>query len=271
MGGPEVLVCVPHPTQTQQKVKEFCTQIGTTLRILEARTQWANQAEYVGLIKEATRKDMRATGSPLVLWNYCMERRALIFQITTQQLFQLNGTNPHTMTFGMEAEFSNLCLCQFGWYKGVYFREDSASFPFQKELLGRCLGPAKSEGIVIAPWVLKDNGKVVPRRTIRRLPTTELSLTNESEAERRMQFTTSVRGILGDWISLPAAPPPNPMDEYWELEPYGDDVESPLAFLEADIINAAGKPFMAHLLTATLINAEVLLPLEDSQAIARVA
>jgi hypothetical protein len=68
VGVPEVLVCDPHPTQTQQKVKEFCTQIGTTLRILEARTQWANRAElYVGLIQEATQKDMRATGSPLVL------------------------------------------------------------------------------------------------------------------------------------------------------------------------------------------------------------
>ena len=172
-------------------------------------------------------------------------------------------------TFGMEADISN--LCQFGWYEWVYFREDSASFPFQKEQLGRCLGPAKNEGNEMAQWVLKDNGKVLPRRTLRRLSTAELSLTNESEAERRMLFTTSVRGILGDSISLPAAPPPNPMDEYWELEPYGDDVESPLAFLEADIINAAGKPFMAHLLTATLINAEVLLPLEDSQAIARVA
>jgi hypothetical protein len=84
MGAPEVLVCDPHPTQTQQKVKEFCTQIGTTLR----RTQWANCAElYVGLIKEATQKDMQAKGSPLVLWDYCMERRALIFQITAKSCF----------------------------------------------------------------------------------------------------------------------------------------------------------------------------------------
>ncbi len=60
------------------------------------------------------------------------------------------------------------------------------------------------------------------------------------------------------------------MDEYWELEPYEDDVELPLAFLEADIVDAAGKPFMAHSLTDTLIKAEVLLPHKDSQAIAKV-
>jgi hypothetical protein len=31
VGAPDVLVCDPHPTQRQSKVKEFCTQIGTTL------------------------------------------------------------------------------------------------------------------------------------------------------------------------------------------------------------------------------------------------
>ncbi len=78
--APDVLVCDPHPTQKQCKVKDFCTQIGTTLKVLEAQTQWANRAElYIGLIKEDTRKDMRASGSPLVLWDYCMERLALIY------------------------------------------------------------------------------------------------------------------------------------------------------------------------------------------------
>jgi hypothetical protein len=172
------------------------------------------------------------------------------------------------MTFGMDADISN--LCQFGWYKWVCFREDSAKFPFQKERLGPCLGPARNEGNEMAQWVLKDNGKIVPRRTLRRLSSAKLSLTNETEAEKRMQFTTSIHGILGDSILLPAAPPLNPMDEYWGLEPYGDGVESPLAFLEADLTDAARKPFIAHLLTDTLINAEVIILLEDSQAIARV-
>jgi hypothetical protein len=114
VGAPDVLVCDPHPTQRQCKVKEFCIQIGTTLRILEAKTQWANRAElYVGLVKESTRKDMRALGSPLVLWDYCMERRALIYQVTAKLLFQLNGSTPHTVTFGADPDISN--LCRFGW------------------------------------------------------------------------------------------------------------------------------------------------------------
>jgi hypothetical protein len=90
-------------------VHEFCAQIGTTLKVLEAETQWANCAKlYIGFMKEAMRKDMYSSGSPLVLWDYCMEQRALIFQITAKKLFQLNGTNPHTLTFGTEADISHI-------------------------------------------------------------------------------------------------------------------------------------------------------------------
>jgi hypothetical protein len=111
--APDVLVCDPHPAQTKQEVREFCTQVGTTLKVLEAETQWANRAKlYIGLMKEATRKGMHSLGSPLVLWDYCMECWALIFHITAKKLFQLNGTNPHMMTFGTEADISN--LCQYG-------------------------------------------------------------------------------------------------------------------------------------------------------------
>ncbi len=74
VGAPDVLVCDPHPSQTKQEVCEFCTQIGTTLKVLEAETQWANRDElYIGLMKEATRKDMRSSAPPLVYgtftWN----------------------------------------------------------------------------------------------------------------------------------------------------------------------------------------------------------
>ena len=42
-------------------------------------------------MKEATRKDLLARHSPLVLWDYCAERRAMIFQLSARDLFQLQG------------------------------------------------------------------------------------------------------------------------------------------------------------------------------------
>ena len=75
VGAPKLLVLDPHPTQKKREVKDFCNKIGTTLKVLENETQWADRAElYIGLIKEATRKDMREMHSPLVLWDYAMER-----------------------------------------------------------------------------------------------------------------------------------------------------------------------------------------------------
>ncbi len=39
VGAPEVLVCDPHPAQIKREVREFFTQIGMTLKVLEAETQ----------------------------------------------------------------------------------------------------------------------------------------------------------------------------------------------------------------------------------------
>ncbi len=135
---------------------------------------------------------MRASGLPLVLWDYFMERRALIYQVTAKTLFQLNGSTPHTITFGTDPDISN--LCRFRWFEWVYFRENSASFTFQKEQLGRCLGPAKIEGNKMAQWVLKDNGKVVPRKSIRHLPATEFAILNDNEKSKREVFTNPFMG-----------------------------------------------------------------------------
>lgn len=75
VGVPESLIVDPSGEQTSRKVKKFCNQVGTSLRILGESTQWANRAElYVGLFKEAVRKDLRKTNCPLKLWDFCAER-----------------------------------------------------------------------------------------------------------------------------------------------------------------------------------------------------
>ena len=123
----------------------FCNKIGPTLRLLEQKTQWENRAKlYVGLMKEAARKDIQLTGSPLVLLDYTAERRTAILSLTARDLFQLQGSNPYTAIFGEEGGISN--LCQFVWYEWVYFYDNSSisQFPFTKAMLGRCFGPAKN-------------------------------------------------------------------------------------------------------------------------------
>ena len=110
VGVPVTLVIDPSGEQTKKSLRKFCHQVGTTLRVLEESTQWANRAElYIGLFKEAVRQDMSRTNSPLSLWDFCTKRRARIHNVTPRDLFQLNGSNPTAATLGTQPDISNLC------------------------------------------------------------------------------------------------------------------------------------------------------------------
>jgi len=135
IGAPDAFVCDAAREQVSAEVRSFCHKIGTSLRILEEGTPWANRAElYIGLLKEAIRQDMKASGSPLAFWDYCAERRARINNLTARDLFQLEGRNPHFTVTGEEGDISN--LCQFDWYEWCYYREHTGNFPFDREILG---------------------------------------------------------------------------------------------------------------------------------------
>ena len=253
VGAATTLVCDPGREQVSQEVKSFCSKVGTTLRILEKGTQWANRAElYIGLFKESIRKDMKASDCPLVLWDYCAERRARIHNLTASPLFQLQGRNPHHTIYGEEGDISN--LAQFDWYQWVYYREASELFPFPREILGRTLGPATGEGNEMAQWILKANGKVIPRRTIRPLINDEMK--SQTEIDKRNAFTKCILSQLGSSISPPVK---SEIPETYTA--YEDDDEEPFAIPEVDDpIDSAGKAFDQQPLYDRLINAELMLP-----------
>ena len=145
IGAPDAIIRDAAREKISQEVRNFCYKIGTSLRVLEEGTPWANRAElYIGLLKEAVRKDLRDSNCPLLFWDYCCERRARINNLTSRDLFQLEGRNAHFSITGEEGDISN--LCQFSWYEWCYYREHIAGFPLQREVLGRVLGPSKGEG-----------------------------------------------------------------------------------------------------------------------------
>ena len=148
-----------------QEVRKFCNDIGTTLWALEEGTPWSNKAKlYIGLLKEAVRKDMRESDLPMCLWDYCVERQARINNLMAKNNFKLHGMTPHTATLAEEGDIS--FLCQFGWYEWCYYCEQTAAFPHNCEVLGWILGPTRGKGNEMAQWILKANGRVVPRRSL---------------------------------------------------------------------------------------------------------
>jgi hypothetical protein len=72
IGAPDAIILDAAGEQSSQSLRKFCSEMGTTLRYLEEGTPWANKAElYIGLIKEAVRKDMKESNCPLAFWDYC--------------------------------------------------------------------------------------------------------------------------------------------------------------------------------------------------------
>eukprot|EP00957_Ditylum_brightwellii_P184897 14081792-Ditylum_brightwellii.AAC.1 len=116
------------------------------LRVLEEGAQWANKAElYIGLIKEAVCKDMKASNRLLAFWDYCTERRATINNLMPKKVFQAHGQNPHTALRSEEGDISN--MCQYGWNEWCYYIEEKEKFLFNWEVLRHVLGPAQEKGI----------------------------------------------------------------------------------------------------------------------------
>ena len=86
-------------------------------------------------------------------------------------------------------------------------------------------------------WVLKQNGKIVPRRKMRRLTPEEWA--REIEIKKRSEFNDAIKARYGDSFSLPDKTLGNPQDK----DDTGDlpfDEVSP-SIPEADIIEGGGS------------------------------
>ena len=144
VGTPDTIVSDMAKEQVSQHVQNFCNTIGTMLRALEEGTPWSNKAElYIKLMKEAVRKDVKESNCPLRFWDYCLERRVRIYNLTSRDHIKVRGSKPHTETFGEQGDISN--LCQFRWYQWCYFRNHKAPFPITKKCLGVSLVPPEGK------------------------------------------------------------------------------------------------------------------------------
>ncbi|GAX21971.1 hypothetical protein FisN_16Hh038 [Fistulifera solaris] len=206
---------------------------------------------------------MKEANSPMPLWDYCLERRARINNMTARDRFNLHGQNPYTLVTGDTGDISN--LCQFGWYEWVYFRDQKNDFPVSKEILGRVLGPAKGAGNEMAQWVLKANGRVVPRRTVRSL--TIAKLHSDTEKRRREIFDGLIERRWGTAMTPPPIDSPVRRKDYRrndsdndEWEPYQDGDETPREFSNVEeAVDANGVLLDVAPAYDRIINAEVQL------------
>ena len=110
----------------------------------------------------------------------------------------------------------------------------------------------------MSQWVLKQNGQIVPRRTMRKL--TPEKLVRESEVKKRSNFDEAIKEMYSDSLSLPAKRRKTRVsaeeDDTFDL-PF-DEVAP--QFPEADITDADGNAIHTTSAADILMNAEVVLP-----------
>lgn len=263
VGVPERLVVDGAREQTSREVKSFTQEVGTTLQVLEESTQWANRAElYIGLFKKQIRKDLQESKCPMILWDYCARRRALINNLTPKSLFQLQGRCAHEVTTGSQGDMSNLL---FGWYEWVKYTEISdVAFPAQRQVLGRCLGPTKNEGNTMSQTILTAKGTIVPRRTVR--PLTPEEIYNEDEIKEREKFDKIIQSKYGTHLKFPE-------EEKMEMEDFIDveeEINDKPFWIDGDPVSSDGRAQFEQPVKDLLVGMELNMPQVDEMRRAKV-
>ena len=272
VGAPEAFVCDPSGEQTSNVMKQLTSAMGTTLRLIEEGTPWSNKAElYIGLIKEAVRKDMLESNAPLNLWDYCVERRSLIHNLTARDSFKLQGQSSYTELTGEQGDISN--VCQYGWYEWVYFWDGKQPWPIGKKRLGRVLGPARGAGNEMCQYIMDERGNIIPRRTCRRLRVDELH--NQTEQSKRDIFDALILKKYGSTFQPKYAPKKKKKKNASSAETmqyYSDDHEESLECIEQeDIADAQGRLLNQQPMYDVLLHSELLLQNGDDYEVGKVA
>jgi len=159
-GVPPTMIVDNSKEQTQGDFRRKLHEADCHLKQTEPYSPWMQACE--GCIRELKRgssRQMIRTGSPKCLWDHSIELQAYIRSCTSNGIYMTAGQTPETIMSRSTADISN--ICEFAWFDWVMFRDNVPTYPDDKLILGRYLGPAIDVGSAMTMKILKQNGQVV--------------------------------------------------------------------------------------------------------------
>jgi hypothetical protein len=111
-------------------------------------------------LKKGVGRQMLRSGCPTRFWDDCIIREAYARSYTSLQV-------PESKIKGETVDISN--IAEYAWYEWVKFRDTLAKFPVSKIQLGRYLGAVIDIGPAMTRNILKQNGMVMYRSSVRSL------------------------------------------------------------------------------------------------------
>jgi hypothetical protein len=116
-------------------------------------------------LKKGAGRQMMRSGCPKLFWDDCIIRESYVRSHTSLEIYGLEGQVPESKIEGETMDIST--KAEYAWYEWVKFRDTEAKFPVSKIQLGRYLGAAIYIGPAMTRKILKKNGMVMYRSSLR--------------------------------------------------------------------------------------------------------
>ncbi len=244
----------------EKVVKEYLLKQRTT----EPYSGWQNRAELeIRELMKHHRRIMHRNRCPESLWCYGMEYTKSIRQLAAKP--NLDWRTPMEVLTGETPDCTE--YIEFDFYGWVKYKEHKSKTGNDISL-GRWLGVAHDIGQAMTYWILKENGEVVARSTVR--PITPEELRDDEEKEHRKNFMLTLKQHVGDF---------NPELINTDASTTNDELQDPLFNDDEDTTeddtNKDNTSTTSDINENTpgpepLLYAEVFLPHGDREEIAKV-
>ena len=146
----------------------------------------------------------------------------------------------------------------------MYYNKNT-SYPQGRWCLGRALGPTKNVGNKMCQWILKTNGEIVARRTVRHLNAGE-EVNPAFEVEKSEMMTYIYQRYGSPFRHKNVQPRRQQHDDFVPYEPVYDDE----GFISSEMPGDAEFNDKSHSPVDAFVNMEVLMSQGGEDGVARI-
>jgi hypothetical protein len=167
---------------------------GCHIKHTEAHIQSSNMGEgAVRELKKGVGRQMLRSGCPKRLWDDYIIIEEYVRSHTSLDIYVLEGQVPESKIKGETVDIST--IEEYAWYEWVKFRDTAAKFPVSKIQLGRDLGAAIDTGPAVTRKILKQNGMMMYRSSVR--PLTQDEIQSPTEIKEHDKFDIAIEEKFG--------------------------------------------------------------------------
>jgi hypothetical protein len=148
---------------------------------------------------------------------------------TSLDIYGLEGQVPESKIKGETVDIST--IAEYAWYEWVTFRDTAAKFPVSKIQSGRYLGAVIDIGPAMTRNILKQNGMVMYRSSVRSLTQDEIQ--SPTEQKERQEYDIAIEEKFGPAMNK---------NDFQDDPDYADFVTPTFDFYEDDEVPPPKMP-----------------------------